>query len=147
MVTRLLLVPPPTYKYEYAETAVDAEVTLNTVFAPVQAFGGYITNNEGNAKTGMFGGLKVGGLKDVGTWHASATYKDFGADAFFAFYSEPSASMGGGSDFYGSEYQLAYQAFPAVSLVFNYHNSYHYFPALGGRAPTDLYVLDVSATF
>ncbi len=135
------------YKYEYAETAVDAEVTYNAAFAPVQAFGGYITNNEGDAKTGMFGGLKVGALKDVGSWHASATYKDFGADAFFAFYSEPSASMGGGSNFYGSEFQLGYQAFTAVSLVFNYHNTYHYIPALGGRAPSDLYVFDVSATF
>lgn len=136
------------YKFEYAETALDAEVTMNTGFAPVQVFGGYITNSNGDANTAMFGGLKLGALKDVGTWYVSGTYKDFGRDAFFAGYSEPTASMGGGTGFYGTEFQAGYQAFQAVSVVFNYHNTYHDFAALGGdKAPTDLYVLDLNATF
>jgi len=130
---------------DYNTMAVDAEVTYTTGFAPISVFGSYIANSEGDQKTGLHGGVKVGALKDVGSWFASFVYKDFGRDAFFANYSEPTRSMGG-AGLRAMESSVGYQAWQNANVTIAYDNSYHDLTG-GGTGEFDVFLLDLNAKF
>lgn len=133
------------FVYDYQTLAVDAEVTYTFGFAPLSLFGSYITNNEGENKTGMHGGAKLGTLKDIGSWFVAAVYKDFGRDAFFANYSETTNSFGG-AGLRAMEFSAGYQMFPNANLTLAYHSTTHdLVDGTNGRA--DLYLLDMNASF
>lgn len=134
-----------TFAYDYQEVAVDADLTYHFSFAPVSVFGSFITNSDGLYKTGTDGGLKIGNLKDVGTWFVSAVYKDFGRDAFFANYAEPFMSYGG-TGLRSLEYSAGYQFWLNANVVLSYQASNHDLSD-GTTGRYERYMLDVNAVF
>ncbi len=134
------------YANDYKETDVQAEVGYNLGFAPVAVYGGYTTNSDGNNKTAMVGGVKLGALKDVGSWSAGYEYRDLGADSFLATYGDPTWGVGGGTGVNGSSVTAAYQMWPNASLGVSYQAGRRDLAA-GGNTGVESYYTELVASF
>lgn len=105
------------YIVDYKLLAVDAEVSLELAGIPFTPYGTYITNSDGgDFKEGLLGGLRIGKVKDVGSWAFDYSYRDLQKDATVGHFTDSDFS-GGGTDVRGSQYALQYVAATGTTLA------------------------------
>jgi hypothetical protein len=88
---------------------------------PVELSGNYVVNQDADDNdTGYMVGIKLGKLKDPGSFDFSYSYRELEADAALGLYADSDIG-GGGSDIKGSKLSLGYQ----IDKNFSGHLTYY----------------------
>jgi hypothetical protein len=97
-----------TYAYEYEIFELFAKVGFD-VGLPVEISGNYVDNQEADDEnTGYMLGIKLGKMKDVGSFEFGYSYRELEADAVLGVFADSDIG-GGGSDIEGSKLSAGYQ--------------------------------------
>jgi hypothetical protein len=133
------------YKYEYKLLDFGLELGMDLGFAPIAIFANQVSNSDPSENNvGMLSGLRLGAMKDVGSWMVQVNHRDVRKDAVVSVLSD-AAFLGGGSDVMGTDFTVGYQAFSRVAL--------YLYGSIGRKGlsttPYDyeLYTLDVVGSF
>lgn len=107
-----------TMKYEYKLLTAALEVGYNLGFAPISVYTTYVQNQDpSDNNKGMLGGVKLGALKDVGSWSVSTSYRDLAKDSTIGDFTDFSWLLGG-TDIMGMRTVAAYQMWKDASWAF-----------------------------
>ena len=101
---------------DYRLLDVGAEIGYNLSFAPISIYYNYVMNqavSEGNK--GQIAGVKLGALKDQGSWMAEYNYRDVEADAAIGMVGE-TQYLNGGTNVQGHLVRLGYQGWKSSAL-------------------------------
>lgn len=129
------------YKYDYKLVDAGLEVRFDLGFAPLSFYGHYLLNSAiSEHNQGRIAGVKLGALKDVGTWFVEYSYRDVDSDAAFAIAGETYFLLTG-TDVWGHVARTAYQAWGNAALALEYNGG----KRSGVRG--ELWMLDLVTSF
>jgi hypothetical protein len=136
------------FAHEYRLLNVGAELGYVIADLPIVAFGEWVRNLDPDEDNqGFLGGLKVGALKDSGTWALKAAYRDVKSDAVFSPVAE-STFLQGGTGVYGMELVADYQLSQDIAVSLTVENGIKTFEnGMKPDARLQGYRLDFMAAF
>lgn len=108
-----------TYAYDYEIVELFTKFGMD-VGMPLEFTGNYVVNQDADEDdTGYMLGIKLGKLKDVGSFDLGYSYRELEADAVLGVFSD-SDFIGGGTDGSGSKLTAGYQIGKNLSGHFTY---------------------------